>query len=94
LRLIWSKTALRDLAEIADYIGSDSPKNAELVEARIQQESELIGRFPHSGRSGRMANTRERVVRRTPYILVYQIKSDTVRILHVFRGRRKWPSSI
>jgi addiction module RelE/StbE family toxin len=91
VKLVWSKAAIHDLDEIAIYIAAESERDAEFVETRIQQEAQLLSRFPRSGRLGRVLGTRERVVGRTPFILVYRIVLAQVRILRVFRGARKWP---
>ena len=60
---------------MAVYIAADSDRAAESVEASIHKEAKLLSRFPRSGRIGRAPGTRERVVARTPYILVYRIVS-------------------
>jgi toxin ParE1/3/4 len=73
------------------FIAEDSVQSAEAVADRILKAAELLTEFPRSGRSGRVPGTRERVVGRTPYILVYQIVSGRVRILRVYHGSRQWP---
>jgi len=84
---------MRDLEELAVTIAEDSEQAAESVEARIHQEASLLSRFPRSGRPGRVAGTRERVVGRTPYILAYCIVSAKIRILRVYHAARKWPAN-
>ena len=83
---------MRDLEELADYIAADSDRAADAVENRIHAEAELLSRFPRSGRTGRVAKTRERVVRRTPYILVYKVDSKQIRVLRVYHAAQKWPA--
>jgi len=92
LKLIWSKAALRDLDEVAAYIANDSEQAAYAVAERIDKEAKLLSRSPRSGRIGRIAGTRERIVSRTPYLLVYRISSGRIRILRVYHGARKWPA--
>jgi addiction module RelE/StbE family toxin len=92
VKLVWSKAALRDLFEIAEYIARDSERTAELVEVRIHETAALIVQFPRIGRVGRVTGTRERAVPDTPYILAYRILSNRVRILGVYRGARRWPA--
>jgi addiction module RelE/StbE family toxin len=83
---------MRDLEELAAYIAQDSEQTAELVETRIHEAARLLREVPAMGRPGRVKGTRELIVQRTSYILVYRIKSGTIRILRVFRGARRWPS--
>jgi len=75
------------------FIADDSPRNADLVNSRILRSVELLAEMPHVGRPGRIPGTRERIVGKTPYILVYRIDADEIRILRVLRGARKWPLS-
>lgn len=94
MKLVWSAASLRDLSEIAAHIAEDSYRTAESVETRIDQEARLLSRFPRSGRPGRVPGTRERVVRKTPFVLAYRIVSGKVRVLRVYRGARKWPAHL
>jgi plasmid stabilization system protein ParE len=54
VNLVWSRAAVRDLLELAEYIALDSEQAAALLEARIHEESKLLSLFPHSGRTGRV----------------------------------------
>jgi plasmid stabilization system protein ParE len=92
MKLVWGRRARRDLHELIAFIAEDSVQAAEIVAARILKAAELLIEFPRGGRIGRVAGTRERIVGRTPYLLVYQIASGRVRILRVYHGARKWPA--
>jgi plasmid stabilization system protein ParE len=46
------------------------------------------------GRPGRVIDTRELVIDRTPYIAAYRITGDKVRILRVLHGARQWPDEM
>ena len=92
--VFWSKRALHDFDELAAYIAEQSEKSAALVETRIRREAELLSAFPLSGRVGQNPGTRERVVGRTPFILVYRVEAEQIRILRVLRGARSWPGSL
>jgi len=92
VRLIWTVTAMRDLELLAAYIAEQSEKNAFLVESRIHESAMRLSLIPGGGRPGRVIGTRELVVPRTPYILVYRLKSETVRIFRVFHCARQWPT--
>ena len=49
--------------------------------------------MPLSGRIGRIDGTREAVVPRSPYIVVYEILEQTVYILGIWHATRQWPES-
>jgi toxin ParE1/3/4 len=83
---------MHDLEHLAAYIAQDSEQNALLVESRIHDSAELLSRLPGAGRPGRVNGTRELIVLRTPYLLVYCLQSDEIRILRVYHGARRWPA--
>lgn len=92
MKLSWSPEALDDLAALRDYIGADDPAAAQRMIWRIIEVAELLlPDYPHSGRPGRVAGTRELVVPRTPYILPYRVRDGVIEILRVYHGARKWP---
>jgi len=64
------------------------------VDNRIQVQVESLADFPESGRPGHVEGTRELVIHRTPYIAAYRIAGDTVRILRVLHGARRWPEDM
>jgi toxin ParE1/3/4 len=94
MRLEWSILAQADRDAIFDYIEADSPRAALTVDDRIRELVETLARFPESGRAGRLEGTRELVIGRTPYIVAYRIAGNTVRILRVLHGSRRWPDDM
>ncbi|MFZ0303692.1 MAG: type II toxin-antitoxin system RelE/ParE family toxin [Terracidiphilus sp.] len=92
MNLVWGLRARRDFEELVSYIAEQSLQTAHLVADRIDKAATLLAQIPRAGRKGRVAGTRELVVQLTPYILVYRIQSNAVRILRIFRGARRWPS--
>lgn len=50
-----------------------------------------LTQMPRIGRIGRVENTRELVVSRTPYIVAYRIEEDRISVIRIFHGRREWP---
>jgi toxin ParE1/3/4 len=57
---------------------------------RILDALQLLELFPESGRPGRVEGTRELVVPRRPYIVVYQVdrELEAVRVQSVMHGAR------
>jgi toxin ParE1/3/4 len=91
LKLEWSAFALDDRDEIFSYIEQDDPRAAVDVDDRISAQVTRLMQFPESGRPGRVEDTRELVIDRTPYIAAYRITGDTVRVLRVLHGAQQWP---
>jgi addiction module RelE/StbE family toxin len=84
--VIWSEEARADLQDIFDFIAEDSPRAALLVDERICKQTDELAFFPNLGRIGLVEGTRELVIQRTPYIAVYRVEEDVVRILAVVHG--------
>ena len=89
MKLRWSREAGQDLDEIDAYIALDKPEAARKVIARIRAAVKRLKIHPNMGRSGRMPGTRELID--APFIIVYMIDGDTVHILTVFHGSKRWP---
>lgn len=83
---------MRDRDAIFDYIQRESPQAAIDIDDRICIAVEHLANFPQMGRSGRVPGTRELVITRTPYIAVYQITGETIRIERVLHGAQQLPS--
>lgn len=82
-----------DLAAIRDWIAEDDERAADRVVARIVQTAMMFGQFPLLGRAGLVEGTREFSVVGLPYLIVYQIASDTeVDVLTIIHTRRKYPT--
>jgi len=59
--------------------------------APIQNAAEQLADHPHLGRPWRVEGRRELVIADTPFILVYRVLNNCVRILSVIHGARRWP---
>lgn len=95
MRLRWSKLAERDLDDIADYIGQDSPAAAARVVLELIDQAE--SRLAHNaaiGRAGRVLGTRELVIGNLPYIIPYRVRDNELEILRVLHTSRRWPGDL
>jgi toxin ParE1/3/4 len=94
MRLEWSAYALADRSAIFDYIEAARPRAAAAVDERVREQVEVLARFPQNGRNGRTEGTRELIISRTPYIVAYRVTGNTVRVLRVLHGSRRWPDDM
>jgi toxin ParE1/3/4 len=94
VRVRWLRTALANLAAEAEYIAVDDPAAAARVVTAIHDGVQNLRRYPSMGRPGRVTGTRELVVPGTPYIVPYRVRNNTVEILRVFHGARRWPKDL
>ncbi len=93
MNVVWTRPAARDLELIGDYIARENPRAADRIVRRIRDRTRDLADYPLLGRTGRVENTRELVVPTTPFIVVYRVNDDSVEILAVFHGARRWPES-
>ena len=91
MKIKWVRLALNDLDEAGEFIAQDNPKAASRVLKRIWDAVHMLADHPHAGRPGRVPGTRELVITDTPFIIPYRVVEDTVQILRVLHGKRKWP---
>jgi toxin ParE1/3/4 len=91
--LKWSERAISDMQAIFDQIVVDSPQNALLVDERISEQALGLVSFAGIGRNGRTKDTRELVIQRTPYIVVYREVESDVEVLAVVHGKQRWPGN-
>ena len=90
MKLVWTQPALRHLSETREYVAIDDPAAANRQIERIELSVNQLKLFPMMGRAGIQPGTREFPVPGTPYILVYRVRVDRLRILAVLHGARNW----
>jgi toxin ParE1/3/4 len=81
-----------DLRDIAAKIEEDNGSaTAMRVLDRIALALRPLERFPYMGRQGRVVGTRELVVSRLPFIVVYQVIADEIAVSRIIHGATDWP---
>ncbi len=92
MKVVFTRAALRDLDEIAEWLAGHYPMIAPTLERRIRAVIAHIGRWPESARrSTKRPGVRVIPVGRYPYRIFYRITADAVEILHVHHAaRRPW----
>jgi addiction module RelE/StbE family toxin len=90
LKLRWTARANAQLARLIDRIGLDDPRAADRMDERVVRKATLLIDNPYLGRRGRRDGTRE-LVAHPSYLLIYDVRGDTVRILRVLHTARRWP---
>jgi addiction module RelE/StbE family toxin len=91
MRLRWTPAAADDLEAIAGYLSRHFPSFTQTTLQEIYETIASLRSLPHRGRMGREEGTRELVIARLPYIVVYRIKAEAVEILHIYHGAQQRP---
>lgn len=92
MKLVWTYSAYADRQAIREYFLQHSPAAGLALDELLSKKAELLAEYPHLGRFGRVAGTRELVVHRH-YVLIYDLVGDVIRILRVLHTGRQWPGS-
>ena len=90
MRLEWSEKARQGLFAILEYIGSQDVDAAQRVFDELENAAESLLRFPMLGQPGRIAGTRDLLVR-PRFRLIYKISNETIFILAVLHTSQRFP---
>jgi len=93
MQIRWTRPALRQLTEAAEYIAERNEAAPGVLVARVRRSVEALARTPGMGRPGRVPGTRELIVPSTAYVVPYRVRDEAVEILAVLHGARLWPDS-
>jgi toxin ParE1/3/4 len=88
-RVEWSRRALQDLENIAEFIARDSPTYAGTVIKKIVSQTRMLAQFPRTGRKVPEfddENVRELIV--YSYRIIYRLTGEGVLVAAVIHGRR------
>lgn len=90
--ILWTRRALQDIEDIHRYIAQTNPESARTVISAIRNATQPLSYHLFIGRPGRREGTRELVVLKTPFIVVYKVQENVVQIIRVLHGAQKYPS--
>lgn len=93
MKLVWTPRARAERINAIDYIAEDSPSAALAQLNRIERQTDMLIPHPEMGRVGRRQGTRELVISRTPFIIVYRVKGKRIEVIRLLHGSQQWPSS-
>ena len=91
MQVQWTVSAGLDREAAIDYIAQDNLSAALNQLDEIEGQTDRLADYPKLGRPGRVKGTRELVVNRTPFIVVYRINGEFIQILRVLHGAQQWP---
>lgn len=88
--IIWQKSAIENRDAQLDYIALDNPKAAIQQGDKIAKNIIKLIDFP---KLGRVKSTRELVISGTPFIAIYKISGNKIKILALLHGSQQWPKN-
>ena len=87
----WTPSASADLESVYLYIPRENSEAAAATVDKVLAAIEALEVHPEMGRKGRVAGTRELIVR--PFVIVYRIKKAALENHATIHGSRRWPDS-
>ena len=91
LRVRWHPKASINLATIIEYIAERNDVAASGLQDDIERATSQLPQHPYLYRVGRVAGTREIVVRHN-YVVVYRILPNVIEIVSVLHSRQRYPA--
>lgn len=90
MHLRWTEAAA-DLERIADYLFTHAPDHAPHLVRSIYDAPETLLSFPHRGRLGKKAGTRELVLFAPAVDRGLYVRDDVVHVVRILHGAQRWP---
>ena len=93
MKIIWTKEAAQDRADIWDYLHAVNPKAAIDMDNRFSVALSRLAQHPESGPAGIISGTRELIPHQS-YRIVYEQGLDAIWILALVHTSRQWPPGL
>ena len=94
MRIEWSEQATFDLEEIADHYGALDPSLPEKLITRIYDAALPLIEYPRLGESVGYSNRRKWLAKKTPFLLIYEIRGDVILIVRAAHGMSDWKNFV
>jgi len=87
----YTTLAIQDMRQAYAYIAENNPQSAQAIIERIEKGIDMLCAHPNLGRLGRLKETRELVIVRTPFIVVYRPRKSVLWILSILHTSKMYP---
>lgn len=88
--LDWTRRAARDVIKLEAHLARYNPTAAEAAVTAILDATLSLSDYPGLGRPGTLSKTRELMVPRLPYTIVYRLLAKKVQILRVIHQSQEF----
>lgn len=92
--IAWLPKAIANRDDLIDYIAQENPRAAIEQDSRIEAQVNHLVAHPEIGHAGRKKGTRELVIVRTNFVVIYRVrpKAKRVEIIRVLHTSQAWPA--
>lgn len=88
--LVWTPRARKQRHETIEFIAQDNPAAALSQLDEIEKQTDTLLQHPQIGRAGREHGTRELVISRTHFVVVYRIEAERIEVLRLLHTSQAW----
>ena len=89
--VIWTAEARKQYLSAFLYLADRNASAADKLQERIDGTVENLAKRP-MGRPGYATDTFEKIVPKTPYVVVYELAGDVLYVLRLFHMLQNWRS--
>lgn len=86
MKIRWAPAAANDLEQIGLFLEEAYPYLREITLRTIYSSVLSLKAFPRRGRKGKADGTRELILPRLPYVIVYRVTDLAVEIVRIWHG--------
>lgn len=87
MKIVYLPQTRDDLRWMKDYYSNVFPEGARHARVRFQKAEKILKDNPHFGRPGALSGTRELVIAKTPFLILYRLRADRIEILRIWDAR-------
>ncbi|MDX8400517.1 MAG: type II toxin-antitoxin system RelE/ParE family toxin [Gallionellaceae bacterium] len=92
--LLWTPHARKQRHDAIEYIAQDNHIAALKQLDEIEKQTDTLLLHPEIGRTGRRSGTRELLINRTSFVVVYRIKAKHIEIVRLLHTSQPWLVSL
>ncbi|HCI53548.1 MAG TPA: type II toxin-antitoxin system mRNA interferase toxin, RelE/StbE family [Gallionella sp.] len=92
--IAWLPKAIANRDELIDYIAEENPRAGIEQDSRIEAQVNHLVAHPEIGHVGRKKGTRELVIARTNFVVIYRVrpKAKRIEIIRILHTSQAWPA--
>ncbi len=91
MKISWSNQSIVDLESIEKHIAQENPTAATRVIIKVLKLIEqTLTEFPGIGKPGRKKDTREFVIPKIPYTIIYKTNKNTLYMVRIFHHTQSY----
>ncbi len=93
MKIRFTPLAYKDIDSVYNYLAKDDSNIAQVALDRIENLIDHLIFHPELGKQGRVKGTRELIIPKVPFIVVYKVEDDFITIIAVIHVSKRWSNN-